>query len=309
MTTAVGPVRRTAALFSAAALLAACQAHARPRLTPLAHPATHPAGTTQAPTATPPPTPTARPSSARSVVTHRLAAIARRLPPGAISVAALNTRTGDTYEWGARRVMWMGSVYKLFVLEALLLQRQDSGGWLSGSELADVTAMIEQSDNRAGYRMYLDVGGSAALAVAAKRLGLRHTRIGRADPALTTTDARDGITLLRHLVRGGPLSAHSKAFVLTLMRDVQADQRWGVGAVADRDSRFANKNGWMQVDNDNGPGEDDDDRWLVDSLGIVRVHGQRLLMAIFTKHNPDCYTGIDLVQTLARTSAPAVLQQ
>lgn len=301
-----GRMRRTAALLSATALLAACQAQARPRLTPVAHPATHPAGTTQPPTATPPPT---TPPNVRSLVTHRLAAIARRLPPGAISVAALNTRTGAAYHWDARRAMWTGSVYKLFVLEALLLQRQDSGGWLSESELADATAMIEQSDNQAGYRMYLDVGGSAALVAAAKRLGLRHTMIGRADPALTTMDARDGITLLRDLVRNGPLTAQSRAFVLSLMRDVQADQRWGVGAVADRDDRFANKNGWMQVDNDNGPGEDDDDRWLVDSLGIVRVQGQRVLMAIFTKHNPDCYTGIDLVQKLARTSAPAVLQR
>src|SRR5262249_54854026 len=118
---AMSRMRRTAALLSAAALLTACQAHARPRLTPVAHPATHPAGTTQAHAATPPPTPTPSPASVRSGVTHRLAAIARRLPPGAISIAALNTRTGAAYDWDARRAMWTGSVYKLFVLEALLL--------------------------------------------------------------------------------------------------------------------------------------------------------------------------------------------
>jgi hypothetical protein len=107
-------------------------------------------------------------------------------------------------------------------------------------------------------------------------------------------------------VSGGPLSLRSKRYILGLMRDVEADQRWGVGVVADRDTTFANKNGWMAVDNDNDPGEDDDGRWLVNSLGIVQVHGQQLLMAVFTRHDPDYGSGIDLVQRLARVVAPAV---
>ena len=42
------------------------------------------------------------------------------------------------------------------------------------------------------------------------------------------------------------------------MRNVEADQRWGVGAAADKGSRFANKNGWLSIDDSNGPGETDD---------------------------------------------------
>jgi hypothetical protein len=300
--------RAGAALATAAVLtlLAGCHASPHRAASPTQTPVRQPIGSlsTSAPA---PSTPTPQPPSPRTVADRELAAIGKRLPDGAISVAVLNTTTGASYRWGEQRGMWTGSVYKLLTLETLLMQRQRTGSRLTSYELGDITDMIERSRNRAGYRMYLAAGGAAALTAAARRLGLRHTRIGLADPALTTMSAPDGIVLLRQLVTPGPLSARSKAFVLHLMRNVQADQRWGAGVVADPDTAFANKNGWMAVGDDNDPSENDDGRWLVNSLGIVRVHGQRLLISVFTQHNPDCYTGIDLVEQLVRIIARAVL--
>jgi beta-lactamase class A len=293
-------VRGAAAVLAATALLAACHPQPHSFTTPFARPAQQPGGT---PTVS---APVVAAPSARTVVTRKLAAIAQRLPAGAISVAVRNPVTGATFSYGEAGGMWTGSVYKLLVLEALLLRSQRTGSWLSDYEIADITAMIVKSKNTAGYQMYLDAGGSTALAATARRLGLQHTSIGRSDPALTTSDARDGLTLLQHLVTDGPLDAHSRAFALGLMRGVQADQRWGVGVVADSGTTFANKNGWMRVGNTNGPGEQDNRRWLVNSLGVVRVDGQRLLISIFTKHNPDRDTGIDLVQRLVRVITPAV---
>ena len=292
-----------AAALAAGVLLTACGANSSAPLV-VAMPAFSNAAA--APITSPSPQrPTPQAPSARTIATRRLVAIAHDLPPDAISVAVVNTRTGAQYSWGATHGMWTGSAYKLLVLEALLLQR-GGAGWFSSAEYADITAMIEKSMNDAGYRMYLAAGGRSALADAARKLGLRHTRIGLADPALTAMDARDGVQLLRNLVAPGPLGKRSRRFVLDLMRSVQADQRWGVGVVADPGSSFANKNGWMDVGDDNEPGEDDHDRWLAVSLGIVRVHGQQLLMAIFTRHSPDRDTGIHLVERLARIVAPAV---
>jgi hypothetical protein len=119
--------------------------------------------------------------------------------------------------------------------------------------------------------------------------------------------ASDGIAMLRALVSDGPLDGRSRRFVLHLMRNVEADQRWGVGVVADPGTTFANKNGWLRVDDDNGPGENDDERWLVNSVGIVRVAGQQLLISVFTEHNPDRDTGIRLVERLVRLIAPTVV--
>lgn len=302
-----GAWRAVAAAMSAAVLLAACATStpghpALRALPPLSNAAAQP---TDVPTVVRP-----APSlpSTRVIATRRLTAIAGHLPTDAISVAVVNTRTGASYSWGATHGMWTGSVYKLLVLETLLLQRQDWNGWFNSSELADITAMIEQSKNDAGYRMYLDAGGSSALASAARKLGLRHTHIGVSDPAFTTMGARDGIALLHALISAGPLDNSSRRFVLDLMRNVQADQRWGAGVVADRGTPFANKNGWMQVDNGNEPDEDDGMLWLVDSLGIAQVHGQQLLIAVFTRHNPDRDTGIRLVERLVRLITPVVTE-
>ncbi|MDT4918223.1 MAG: hypothetical protein QOH89_2923, partial [Pseudonocardiales bacterium] len=84
-------------------------------------------------------------------------------------------------------------------------------------------------------------------------------------------------------------------------------QRWGVGVLADPGTTFANKNGWLGIDNSNGPGEDDNGLWVTNSLGVVRVHGRPLLVALFSRHNPDLDSGIRLIQRLARVAAPAVL--
>lgn len=233
----------------------------------------------------------------------KIAKIVAREPAHSVSIAAVNTRTGTRYEHGPRGGMWTASVYKLLVLETLLMQRQRSGGSLSSGEVATATRMIENSDNAAGYQLFLDAGGNSGLADGARRLGMTHTQIGRTDPTFTTTSARECLRMLRALVTDGPLDADSRSFVLGLMRNVEADQRWGVGVIADPHTRFANKNGWISVQN-NGPGESDNGRWAVNSVGIVTVGGDRVLMAVMTQHQPSFDVGVRLVQRLARTVAP-----
>jgi beta-lactamase class A len=303
-----GMKRVCAVLITAAALAACTSSHpSTGRSTPDGSPSAGAGSTADGAPVADTSTPAPPPPDPRQVATRALSRLAHRLPHGAVSVAVRDERTGAEYAYHASRRMWTGSVYKLLVLETLLLQRQDSGGWFTSAELTEITAMIEQSENVAGYQMFLDAGGSGALEAAARRLGMRHTAIGVSDPTFTTMSARDGLALLGCLVGDGPLEPRSQAFVLHLMRSVQADQRWGVGVVADPGTRFANKNGWLNVDDTNGPGETDGGLWVADSLGIVRFHGDQLLVAVLTRHNPDFATGVELVQRVAKIVAPAVL--
>ena len=224
-------------------------------------------------------------------------------------MAALNMKTGAHFSFGTGDGMRTGSVAKLFLLEAVLLQHQDAGTSVSEDELELARPMIENSDNKAEYSLYLDAGGRDALVAAFPRLGLKHSTPGYADPALTTTGATDGITLLRNLVRHSPLNAYSRSLALGLMRNVESDQRWGVSAVADPGSSVALKNGWLSVDDTNGPGENDDGRWLVNSVGIATVHGQQVLLSVFTQHGPDYASGVHLVEALVRAITPAVVAE
>ncbi|MDT4920516.1 MAG: hypothetical protein QOI15_1418 [Pseudonocardiales bacterium] len=305
----MGVRRIGVAALAAAAMLSACTTAGSAVRTAPDSTSTSAAGTSPASSSPDPTTsaPTPPPPPPRKVAKQTLAKIARRLPAGAISIAVRDEKSGDTFVYGARRGMWTASVYKLLVLETLLLERQDTNSWFSSGELDEITRMIEQSDNVAGYDLFLDAGGSGALAAAAHRLGMRHTVIGQTDPTFTTTSGADGLALLDSLVDRGPLNARSQAFALGLMRSVESDQRWGVGVLADPGTTFANKNGWLGIDNSNGPGEDDDGLWVTNSLGVVRVHGRPLLVALFSRHNPDLDSGIRLIQRLARVAAPAVL--
>jgi beta-lactamase class A len=255
--------------------------------------------------------------AARATVTAVLGKLAAQLPAGGVSVAALNTNTGAQFSFGAGSSMRTGSVAKLFVLDALLAAHEREGTQLSEDEQELARAMIENSDNKAEYQLYLDAGGREALVDAAARLGMRHTVPGSDDPALTTTSAADALHLLAPLlprpitvagVHHEPLSGYSRSLALGLMRNVEADQRWGVSAVADPGAPVALKNGWLSVDDDNAPGENDDGRWLVNSVGIVTVHGQPVLLSIFTQHGPDYVSGVHLVEALAKAVAPAVAE-
>jgi Beta-lactamase enzyme family len=220
---------------------------------------------------------------------------------GSTSIAALNLSTGASYNYGATGGMLTGSIVKVYILETLLLQEQGGGG-LSSGQLATATRMIENSDNSAAETLFYAAGARPGLLAANARLGMTNTIPGPSDLwGLTQTCAGDYISLLRNLVvPNGPLTPASQAYVLGLMRNVEADQRWGVGVVADAGTDFANKNGWLAVD-------DDDDLWLVNSVGVLTVHGQQVLAAVLTQHDHDFDEGIDLVQSLARTIVPAVV--
>lgn len=252
-----------------------------------------------------PTTATPDPGAERARVDAEIAQIARSEPRGSISIAAMNLSTGAKYVTGKRSGMWTASAYKLFVLEALLLQR---GGPLSGYEAGEAERMIENSDNKAGYSLFLAAGGNAGLDAAAYRFGMTHTTPGDTDPTFTTTSAADFLKLARNLVdTPSPLTRPACRYALSLMADVEADQRWGVGAAADKDSTFYNKNGWLAIDDTNAPGETDGGRWAVTSVGIVQIHHQRVVMSIFTQHQPLMGDGVALVERLAKAIRPAVV--
>jgi hypothetical protein len=231
----------------------------------------------------------------------QLAALAAANGAGGVSLAAVNTVTGASISYGAGSGMYTGSIIKLNTLQTLLLQDQDAGTSLSDDDVSTATAAIENSSNDAQETMWAQIGSDPALAAANARLGPVSTVPGTDDFwGLTTTSAADQITLLRNLVRtGGPLTPASQSFILNLMRNVESDQRWGAGVVADAGTTFANKNGWLGVD-------DDDGKWLVNSDAIVTIHGQQVLISILTQHNADMDTGVALVEALANAIAPAV---
>ncbi len=216
-------------------------------------------------------------------------------------MAIRDTTTGATFSTGATSGMYEGSIAKVDIAETLMLQHQQRHTALSSSDRQLVTAMIEHSDNNAANTLWTREGGREAVGKANATLGLRHTTLG---PGIywgfTRTSATDQLALLQALVeKHGPLTDASQYYVLHLMRNVESDQRWGVATLADDPDDTSLKNGWLASSLD-------DNRWLVDSLGIVRRHGHTYLMAVLTQHGSSFAGGIDLVQDIARAALPGV---
>ena len=126
------------------------------------------------------------------------------LAAGAFSVAALSSKTGARYSYGATGGMRTGSVIKVCILEALLLQHQDAHTRVTYSEDKTATALIEHSDNAATEIMYTAIGGRDGLVQAIRRLGLKHTVTGPLLNywGLTVTSAPDYLAVLGNLVLG-----------------------------------------------------------------------------------------------------------
>jgi beta-lactamase class A len=291
------PSRRrfAGAVLACALVLTACSSATDPgtvATTTITRSPSVPAPATSAPA---PPTP----AQLRAIAKARIAKLLAPEPEGAASYAAWNTKSGARFSGGQTAGMWTASAYKLFLLETLLLH----GSSYSDS---DAVAAIENSDNAAGYRLFLDAGSQSGMASAFRSFGMTHTVPGSSDPTFTTTGAPDCMKLLHNLVSPGVFGKGQRNYVLGLMRDVEADQRWGVGAAADKGTDFANKNGWLSIDDSNGPGETDHGLWAVTSLGVVTIGGDQVLMAVLTKHQPDMATGVHLVENLAKAMAPAV---
>ena len=303
--------RRAAPLATGLALvatLAACSGASHPA--PAAHTTiSTPAAATTATTASPPAPRTHAPSAkeVQAGVTSTLQSIMKRRPHVAVSVAALNTTTGERFFYGRTSGMFTASAYKLLCLSALLIHRSPSS--LSAAEVASAEAAIEHSDNVAGCQLFLDIGGRSGLTAAIRTFGMSHTVAGVSDPTFTTTSGADYLKLLEALtgeLHDDPLNPRARSFILDLMSQVESDQRWGVGSAADKGTTFYNKNGWLSIGDDNGPGEDDNGLWAVASVGILTVRGQRVLMAVFTRYQPDFETGVTLVNRLSQVIAPAV---
>lgn len=183
---------------------------------------------------------------------------------------------------------------KLDVLLTLLLQRQDEGRELSGSDRSLASSMIVYSDNNATTRLWERIGLDEGVRRANERFGMTETDPGRHyDWGLTTTTAADQVRLLRNLTHDKPLDQRSRDYALDLLGQVSAGQDWGISAAnPQHDARL--KNGWLPRN----------EGWVVTSAGRVRTAGGHdVLMAAVTCHGSSQQQGIEAIEHISRLAA------
>ncbi|WP_328889937.1 serine hydrolase [Streptomyces sp. NBC_00316] len=213
-----------------------------------------------------------------------------------VSVAVLDALDGPGAVYGSRMYA-TASIVKVDILAALLLQAQDHGRDLTAHERSRAVTMIEHSDNDAATALMQTIGGAAGLDAANRRFGLTMTT---AAPrwGLTQTTAADQLVLLRTVFgTDSKLTEDSRSYLQGLMRNVSADQHWGVSAAG---SRWALKNGWMP--------RSATGLWDINSIGQVTAHGHTYLMAVLSTGQRTMATGIARVESVAK-AAVGVLER
>ncbi|MEU6253010.1 serine hydrolase [Streptomyces sp. NPDC047043] len=215
-----------------------------------------------------------------------------------VSVAVLDLDSGDSASYGDG-AFDTASIVKVDILATLLLQAQDDGRHLTATEKSYATTMIENSDNTAASALWRTIGKADGLEAANKRFGLTDTE-GGDDMlwGLTQTTAADQLTLLQQVFGDdSELSESSQTYLQGLMKQIEADQHWGVSAAAGG-SKWALKNGWLARSTTG--------LWDVNSIGRVTADGHDYLVAVLSKGNSTQAKGISLVEEAAKAAVSAI---
>lgn len=230
------------------------------------------------------------------------AAVGGLAPDGAgVSVAVLDTATGEGGSYGGESDYDTASVVRVDILAALLLRAQDARRGLTAQESGYATAMVARDDGGATTALWHGIGGAAGLDAANARFGLTATRSAAGGLwQLTRTTAADQLALLRVVFgENSVLTAGSQRCARGLLARRNADERWGVPAAADSPSASTADSGRLQRPSTR--------RWDVDSIGEVRSAGHNLLIAVLSSGNASAQAGVTLVENAAREAAQTVL--
>jgi hypothetical protein len=219
---------------------------------------------------------------------------------GTVLAAVYDVQTGQSWRLGDGPAQAEASVVKVDILEALLSGSDGAG--LSPDNQGLAEQMIEDSDNDAATSLWYAAGGTAGLAAYDAKAGLTRTTpsgcvvcAGFPWPGwgLTTTVPYDQITLLKRLIKPGPLlTTDDREYALSLLENVAPAQAWGVSGGVPAGVTVALKNGWLPLNDANTD-------WQINSEGWVSGDGRDYLISVLTTGNPTEQYGIDTINELS----------
>ncbi|WP_251093489.1 serine hydrolase [Streptomyces sp. Caat 7-52] len=211
---------------------------------------------------------------------------------GTVALGLNDRSTGTTCTLNAATAFDSASTVKVTVLATLLWDAKKSNRYLTDAEAELATAMITQSDNDATSKLWKQLG-TAKVQGFLTAAGMTKTVPG-ADGywGLTQENVTDEQKLLGLITaRNGVLSDNSRAFILKLMGQVVADQRWGTPAGAPAGVSVHVKNGWLERSTHG---------WRVHSLGTFNGAGHDYTITVLTQDNSTMEYGVSTIQNVAR---------
>jgi hypothetical protein len=198
------------------------------------------------------------------------AAIAAR-PGSFVGLDAADAADGLSCQLHETDHFYAASVIKVTILSALLM-KVGGPSHLTPAQRNLAFQMITQSSNSAAQTLWEEEGISAVQNFLNKA-GMSETVLNNAW-GLTRITPHDELRLMQVLTDSTVLNSASRAYVLKLMSEVIASERWGVSESASASVTVHIKNGWLPY-----PGAAD---WNINSIGAFTGNNILYQMAILT---------------------------
>lgn len=212
-----------------------------------------------------------------------------------VTAAVYDDRTGCWYHLRQGQRVTTASVVKIEIMAAALLRAQDQRRGLSDWETSRIRPMMHSSDDPSASALWVNLGGVDGMAAYGARLGLSATVETAPKWGLTSTTAEDQAAFVHRLLQGNILQTSGRTFAWWRLRDVRADQRWGV--------RAGVPSGW-EVGQKNGFFGSTCCGWRVNSVGYAAdPGGGGYSIAILSDGWRSLGEGIPMVETVARQVA------
>ena len=190
------------------------------------------------------------------------------------------------------------SIVKMDIM-ATFFAEERAGQTFAPSLTSELQPMVEISSNDAATTLWNTVGGAPAIARFDDGIGMRETTpsaclVCNGFPwpgwGLTTTSARDQVTLLRNLlIEPGTVTPKQRNLAEQLLSNVIPSERWGISSGVPSNVTVELKNGWVPLQ---------DGRWQINSIGHIEGDGRNYLIAILSRENSSEASGIDLVDNV-----------
>jgi hypothetical protein len=221
---------------------------------------------------------------------------------GAVAVGVIDLTTGQQALYHPGTQFRAASIMTADILAALLIRHQQAGTSVTSDQAHLVTAMMQSDSGPAAAGLWRAIGRGNGAASANHLLKLSHTISGSGDHwDLTSTTVADQLALLTDLTSArSPLPSAARDYVLGLLADGPASERWGVAA-ASGGSGHPVATAYAV-----GGGQPDGQLWDVNSIGVVTHAGQLLLIAVLSSHSPTEAAGRSLASAAAAAAADIV---
>lgn len=214
-----------------------------------------------------------------------------------VGVSIYDLTRNRVYSYNDSTQFLMGSSAKIPIMLEYFQYIESQGETPSAGDQSVLTAMIENSNNDAAQYFYSEFSYDA---------GLSQYLLSAGAPDFTSSPdgfgwfaiaPRDMVHLLTGFYEGKLTNAADRAYGLSLMENIEADQQEGVGDTAPEGATVAMKDGWIQ-----GP----DGAWAANSSGIVIVDGETYVISVYTQEMGTLGDAYAILNIVCRSAAKSL---